>query len=332
MKELLIANDAGDMLGIDNGNPTPGVVCMANTARFIEAFFSEPLTTYATGWRDTDGLQDLLDFIAPPTETPRRFEYATFPNAEAFLSETDDIRGIGADFKRVEYTQNKQTGATKNKGLTIRVDLDNVDQNTNWRERTVAKLQERVLRNEIRRSINLLSAAATNTAKTWDTTTGKDPDQDVLNEMVSYTAAVGIPPSNLLYNLTAWSKRVLSHRAQNLAGGFASAGITVDQVASFVGVQRGMVARHYWQSGPSAKSALVLSSAAGNPVLLYLAQPNQSVDDPSNIKRFVTQTMGGTMVRVYEQQVTMKLVDITVELYSDIVITSTLGIRQLTIS
>jgi hypothetical protein len=214
----------------------------------------------------------------------------------------------------------------------VRVDLDNVDMNMNWRERTVAKLQERIIRNEIRRAMTLLSAASTNTAKTWDTTTGKDPDQDVLTEVVAYTAAVGIPPSNLLYNLTSWAKRVLSHRAQNLAGGFASAGITVDQVASFVGVQRGMINRHYWQSGPSAKLALALSSAAANPVLIYLAQPNQSVDDPSNIKRFVTQTLGGTMVRVFEQSVTMKLTDITVEHYSDIVICSSVGIRQLTIS
>ena len=136
---------------------------MANTSRFVEAFFSEPLTTYATGWRDQDGLQDLLDFIAPPTEVPRRFEYQTFPNAEAFLTETDDIRGIGADFKRVEYTSNKATGTTLNKGLTLRVDLDNVDQNTNWRERTIGKLQERILRNEVRRAITLLAAAATNT-------------------------------------------------------------------------------------------------------------------------------------------------------------------------
>ncbi len=328
MKDILIANDAGDYLGVDNGNPNPGVVCMANTSRFVEAFFSEPLTTYAVGWRDQDGLQDLIDFIAPPTETPRRFEYSEFPNTEAFLSDVDDLRAIGADFKRVEYTSTKSTGSTKNKGLTLRVDLDNVDQNTNWRERTVAKLQERVLRNEVRRAITLLAAAATNDAKTWDTTTGKDPDQDVLNAAITYTGVVGLPPSNLLYDLTAWSKRVLSHRAQNLAGGFASAGITVDQVANFVGVQRGAIARHYYQSSPTAKTGIL----GGNLVLLYMAQPNQTVDDPSNIKRFVTQTLGGTMVRVYEQQVTMKLVDITVELYSDIVITSTLGIRKLTIS
>lgn len=328
MNDILIANEASDYLPQDNGNPQPGVVCMANTSRFVEAFFSEPLTTYATGWRDTEGLQDLLDFLAPPVEVPRRFEYSTFPNTEAFLSETDDVRAIGADFKRVEYTQDKATSSTLNKGLTLRVDLDNVDQNTNWRERTIAKLQERIIRNEVRRSITLLSAAANNTAKTWDTTAGKDPDQDVLTEFIAYSAAAGIPPSNLLYDNTAWSKRVLSHRAQSLAGGFMSAGSTIDQVASFVGVQRGMIARHYWQSLPTSKSAIL----GGNRVLLYIAQPNQTPDDPSNIKRFVTQTMGGTMVRTYEQQVSMKLVDLTVECYSRTVITSTIGIRQLTIS
>lgn len=325
-----MANAGGlEPLAMDTGYQQPGVVCAANAStRFVEAFFSEPLTTYATGWRDIDGLQALLDFVAPPVSAPRRFEYRTFPNAEAFLSEADDIRAIGSDFKRVEYTQDKATSTTLNKGLTIRTDLDNVDPNDNWRERVVVKLQERVLRNDIRRAITLLAAAATNTAKTWDTTGGKDPDQDVLNEAISYTAAVGIPPSNLLYDLTAWSKRVLSHRAQNTAGGFGSSNLTVDQVANFVGVQRGMIARHFYQSGVATKTNLL----GGNRVLVYLAQPNQSVDDPSNIKRFTTMTLGGTMVRVYEQQINMKTVDITVEHYSNIVITSTLGIRMLTIS
>ena len=37
-------------------------------------------------------------------------------------------------------------------------------------------------------------------------------------------------------------------------------------------------------------------------------------------------------MRVYEQQVNMKLVDITVEHYSNIVVTSTLGIQKLSVS
>src|SRR5438445_10194882 len=144
MKELQMANDGWESLPQDNGNPPPGVICMANASRFVEAFFSEPLTTYATGWTDQDGLQQLLDFLAPPIEVPRRFEYRTFPNTEAFLSETDDVRAIGADFKRVEYTSDKATSSTDNKGLTYRVDLDNGAVNINWRERIVGKLIERI--------------------------------------------------------------------------------------------------------------------------------------------------------------------------------------------
>jgi hypothetical protein len=313
----------------DTGRQAADVICAANaSSRFVEAFFSEPLTAYSTGWTDQENLQALLDFLAPEVPTSRRFEYATFPNIEAFISETDDIRAIGADFKRVEYTSTKANGTTKNKGLTVRVDMDNVDQSSNWRELTVSRLMERLLRNEIRRAITLLSAAATNTAKTWDTTAGKDPDQDVMNEAVTFNSLVGVPASNVLYDLTAWSKRIVSHRAQNTAGGFASASQAVDQVAQFCGLQRGYVARSYYQTGPSTKTSIL----GGNRVLVYLTKPNATPFDPSNIKRFTTATIGGTKTRVYEQQVSMKNIDITVEMYSDVVMTSTLGVRQLTIS
>jgi hypothetical protein len=330
--EMMAANETGLYLPQDTGNLTPGVACMANTSRFIEAHFSEPLTTYATGWRDPEGLQDLLDFVAPPVEVPRRFEYVVFVNQEAFLLETDDVRAIGADFKRVEYSQSKATSNTLNKGLVYRVDLDNVDQNTNWREKIVSQLQLRIIRNDVRRSILLLAAAAVNTALTWDTTAGKDPDMDVINQVVTATGIIGLAPSRGLYDLVAWQKRALSHRSQNTAGAFGSANLDIDAVASLVGLQGGMVARNQYASSPTGKSGLGATSTGAAQVLIFLANAAQSVDDPSNIKRFVTQTMGGTMIRVYEQQINMKLIDITVEQYSRPLITSTLGIRSLTIS
>ena len=328
-QELLLANANGDWTPVDNGvSLEPGIVHAANAARFTEAHFSEPLTTYSIGWRDQMGLQDLLDFAAPPVEVPRKFEYVEWVNNESFNIDVDDIRGVGSDFKRVELTSSKTTRKTLNKGLTYRVDLDNVDQNTNWREKIVSFLQERILRSEVVRSIALLAAAATNTAKTWDTTAGKDPDQDMLTEVITATGVIGIPPTNLLVDLTAWSLRAKAHRAQNTAGGFSSAGLAVDAVASQIGCVRGIIARHKYQLTPTTKQSV----AAANYVLIYLANPGQSIDDPSNIKRFVSMTMGGTKTRVYEQQVSMKLIDISVEHYSLPVITSTLGIRRLTIS
>src|SRR4051812_7605082 len=91
-----------DWMGRDNGAIQPGEVYLANESRFNAAFFSEPLTVYATGWRDPNNLEALLDFLAPPVQVGRRFEYKKADNTEAFLSEADDQRAIGADFKRVE--------------------------------------------------------------------------------------------------------------------------------------------------------------------------------------------------------------------------------------
>lgn len=327
-QELLMANVAGDYTPQDNGVLEPGIIYAANASRFTEAHFSEPLTTFATGWKDQDGMQALLDFVAPPVEVPRKFEYIQWTNNEHFLTDVDDIRAIGADFKRVELTQTKTTAKTLNKGLTYRVDLDNVDPNTNWREKIVTTLQQRLLRSETKRAIALLSAAANNTAKTWDTTAGKDPDQDMLTEVITSIGVIGIPPTNLLVDLTAWALRAKAHRAQSLAGGFSSSGLSVQQVAEQIGVVRGMIARHKYQVTPTTKGSIV----GGNLVLIYLANPGTSIEDPSNIKRFVSQTMGGTLTRVYEQIVSMKNVDISVEHYSLPVVTSTLGIRQLTVS
>src|SRR3954470_16075090 len=99
----LIAFAPTERLPLDNGNNAAGQLCLANEARFTAAFASEPLTAYATGWVDTNNIEKTLDFLAPPVQTGWRFEFKKADNSEAFLSETDDIRAIGADFKHVEY-------------------------------------------------------------------------------------------------------------------------------------------------------------------------------------------------------------------------------------
>ena len=54
-------------------------------------------------------------------------------------------------------------------------------------------------------------------------------------------------------------------------------------------------------------------------------------DEPANIKRFVTPIDGGSMFRVYADEHS-KFTDLTVEHYSNVVLTSNDGIRKLTIS
>ena len=59
---------------------------------------------------------------------PRRFTYKSWTNIEEFLSEGayDDLRAIGGEFPTVKYTGTEIHARTDNRGLRIRVDLDEV--------------------------------------------------------------------------------------------------------------------------------------------------------------------------------------------------------------
>lgn len=324
--ELLMEN-GNSPLARDNGSIIPGQVCLANESRFNSTFFSEPLTAYATGWRDQASIESLLDFIAPPVQTGRRFEFKKADNAEAFLSEADDLRAIGAEFKRVEFKGTSAQDKTMNKGLTIRIDLDLSGSMPNWQEIYTARLLQRLLRNELRRAVSLLSSAAANTNKTWDATAGKDPDQDILAELLTATDDSGVRPNRLLFGDAAWNKRLLAHRAQASAGGYASAGLAPDELAGFLGLDGVRISRERFQSTATAKSKIT-----PDVVILFHALDGATIEDPSHLKRFWSAVEGGGKYRVYLQTINAKMVDLTVEHYSNILATSTIGLRKLSIS
>lgn len=315
-----------DYIPRDDGSLLPGQLYLANESRFNSAFFSEPLTTYAVGWKDPAKIEDVLDFLTPPIRVGRRFEFKQTDNSEEFLSETDDTRAIGADFKRVEYKGTSVVSKTYNRGLTIRVDLDTVEELPAWKESYISRLLQRLLRNELRRAVAAMSAAATGTARVWDTTAGKDPDSDIIAEMISAADNGGIAPNRLLFGETAWNKRVLAHRAQASAGGYASAGLTTEELAGFFGVDGIRISRERFQSSPTAKAQIT-----GDMVLLFYGQDDATIDDPTHGKRFWSPAAGGAKYRVYEHQVSAKHVDLTVEHYSNTVITSTSGLRKITL-
>jgi len=310
----------------DDGGFQHDRVVAANASLFTESYFSEPLTGYAVGWRDSNDIEATLQFFAPEVMVPRKFEYREDTNAEEFYTEDNDLRAIKGDFGSVEYTSGKTVAKTENRGLKICVDLDEVADRQNWREFYTGKLLRRLRRNSLRRAIALLSAAATNTAKTWDTTAGKDPDQDVISDLITGSTASGVRMNRVGYGDTSWSKRMLAHRAQNTAGGFASAGMTPEQVAGLIGVDKVLVSKERYSTG-GAKAEVV-----SNLVLMFLAMDGMDAEDPSNIKRFLSPCEGGEKVRVYERQISAKLYEIVVEHYELTKITSTLGIRKFTVS
>lgn len=313
----VLAADAGQ-----NANPV-GVICAANESRFTSTFYSEPLTAYTVGWRDPENLDQLIEDLFPSVSVGRRFEFKSATNAEAFLSESDDIRAIGSAFKRVEYKGSSVNEKTLNKGLTIRVDHDD-EVGDGWREYYTQMLMQRLLRNDLRRGLALLDAAATNANKTWSSGT-PNPDKDVRDALRAGTDASGVRGNVVAFGEAAYDLRLDAYEAQNTPYAGRAAGMTLEQLAAkyMVDVVRNVKARY--QSSPTAKTAAVASV-----LYTYLAQKGVTKDDPTNVKRFITPARGGKFgvyVTDYE-----KFTDISVEMYSNIVITSTLGIRKITAS
>lgn len=306
-------------------------ISMFNADIATESFFSTPLTDYAVGYSDMADLDAELEFFAPGVEVTPRFEYAVHDNAEAFLSDgDDDERPAKSDFKDIEETEGKVNSATVNRGLQITLDMDKIRGRGDWEEHYTQKLLRRLKRNQLRRAVALLSAAANNTAKTWDTTAGKDPDQDVITERVTAGDISGISFNRVGYGDTAWSKRGTAHRAQNSAGGFASAMLTPETLAGILGVDQVLKSNARYTSSASAKAQVL-----GNLVLMFNATQGLDTEDPSNIKRFYSMGApeeGGGIYQVYSARVSSKRHVIAVGHYEKMAITSTLGIRKFTVS
>jgi hypothetical protein len=296
-----------------------------------ESFFSTPLTDYAVGYNDTADLDRELEFFAPEVEVQPKFEYSVHDNAEAFLSDgDDDERPSKADFKDVEYTEAKVNETTANRGLQITLDMDKIRGRSDWEEHYTAKLLKRIKRNSLRRAITMLSAAATNTAKTWDATAGKDPDGDVLAELLLGAVKSGIKPSKVGYGDTAYTKRILSHRAQDSNGGFTSAGMSLLDLAGLLGVDEVFRSLARFTSSATDRAEIL-----GNLVLMFTAASGVDTEDASNIKRFYSNgdpEEGGGRYQVYSARISSKRHVLAVGHYERLAITSTLGIRKFTVS
>lgn len=324
MKEPLIAYNAEDVLVPDLGsgrNPR-GQIVAANEDRFSSKFYSEPLTAYTVGWRDPENLQALLDAAFPSVQVGRMFEFKKATNAEAFVTEVDDSRAIGAAFKKVQYSGETALGKTLNRGLTISVDHDE-EVGDGWREMYVARLLQRLTRNELKRALAIVAANVTNANKTWGSSA--NPDADMRAMLVASADASGVYPNVILIGETARNLRLDSYEAQNTPYAGVAAGMDDGRLASKLGVDRIIQIKARYQSSATAKTALL-----GSYVQAFIAIPGASKDDASNFKRFTTPTASGPY-RVYVTE-HEKSTDITVECYSAVICTSTLGVRQLTIS
>lgn len=315
-----------EVLPKDDGFQDCGTVCAANESRFTAAHYSEPLTAFTVGWKDREEIEEILNFIAPIVPVARRFEFKVADPNEAFLSETDDIRSIGSSFKRVEFKGTSVTSKTYNKGLTIRVDHDDVA-GDDWRERYVQLLLQRLYRNELRRAIAALEANAVSEKEhySWKTTGSSNPDADIRSELEAATKLTGIRPNRMIIGEGAWDIRSNAYDSQNNAGAHRSASLNLEELARKLFIDETRILRSCYQLGGTQPEAFL-----GNKIYLFCTQNGVMKDEPANIKRFVTPIDGSSSFRVYLEEHS-KFSDITVEHYSNIVVTSETGIRKLVV-
>ena len=313
-----------------------GAEIMANEERFTAAYYSEPLTQYAVGWTDPENLEALVNFIAPRVPVGRRFEFKSAVNVEAFLSEINDERAIGTEFKTIEYKGSTVQSKTNNRGLQYLLDLDEEGAGILTEELIVSRILQRLRRNEYRRAIaTILSAAAGNTTNvTWTYNSGSNPnpqpDEDIRTLMQTTQVTSGVFPNRGLIDLKSWNIRKKSYAQQALAAGaIYGYGRTINDVVEDQSLDGMMISKALYQSAewvtPTKSYILPQNFVA------FYAQDNPTRDDPTNVKRFVTPVSDGDY-RVYRQPIGSKFVKISVECYDLLVQTATIGAGMLNVS
>ena len=311
---------------------SPGQVAMANSELMNDTFFSEPKTDYAVGWRSEDGyLEALLEMVAPKVRVADMFQYFVEDNPAAFAAVEDgsDERALEGEFKIITAHGTKQTAETLSKGLTTVIDRRRMNADPQIVNKKIAWLKRIQLRAEIIRAVKALNSAATNTAVTWGGSGGSQPDMDLSELVLAGGDAAGLDPNRIVMPARVWQLRNLAYGGKNTAAAFAGYGMTPDKLADWLAIDKVYVSRERYGNGVATAKNPILGT---NVALAFNAHDGVSVEDPSNIKRFVSPDIGGQDWAVWINDKSSHLVYITVSHCSLIAITSNLGIRKLTVT
>lgn len=300
-----------------------GVVMAANEqSSFNQTHFSEPLTGYVAGLPDDTGLQELLDFIAPPVQAPRRFEYRKDETARG-LAESDDVRAIDVAFKEVRSAGKLENSRTLNKGLTYLIDRDRIAVDVpNFEQSAIAWLRGMLLRQEILRGMAGLVAAAVTKNVAW--TTASDPDADMLLAIAGAADVDGLEKNRGIAGGTLLLKRKLIYQGKVGNSALVARGaLTMQDLAEY------LMLEEFRKISARQKSGTAYPPVYRNSAIFYNATPSPMIDDPSHIKRVWSPCDGGGMWKVYREERGPKLVALTLEHYSQLILPFTIGITRI---
>lgn len=320
-----LLNDVSKVFEAFRPDSSSGVILAANDANFDAAHLSEPLTEYIVDTPDEEGLDVTLEAMAPSVPVGRAFTYLVADNTASFqaMLTDEDVREIGGEFATVRPKGTQTNGRTHNKGLTMILDNDQGGEDAAVQQRAVANLRNRLLRTEIYRTEALLEANDTALTPNWGASnTAADPDGNIASDLELGGDARGIDSNTVIFCGGAWLRRFLSLGLGSNSARHQTRNLTPAQLAELLGVENMVKAKIRFQSSATAKTKI-----GDNKVYSYYTKKGAMPNDPSNIKRFVTMVPGGGMFRVYITPI-LKRTAVTVEHYSSIDLTSSLGIRK----
>ena len=320
-----LLNDPSQLFGAFTPDAQSGIILSANDANFDGSHLSEPLTEFVADTPDEEGLDVMLEAMAPSVPVGRSFTYLVADTTAQFqaMLDDEDKREIGGEFAIVRPKGTQANGRTVNKGLTMILDNDQGGEDAAVQQRAVTNLRNRLLRTEIYRTEALLEANDTALTPNWGATnTSADPDGNIASDLELGGDARGIDSNIVVFCGGAWLRRFLSLGVGSNAARHQTRNLTPQQLAELLGVERVVKAKIRYQSSATAKTKI-----GDLKVFSYYAKSGAMPNDPSNIKRFVTPVPGGGMFRIYIQPL-LKRTAITVEHYSSIDLTSSLGIRK----
>ena len=255
----------------------------------------------------------------------RRFEFRKSGKGE-FLADSEDVRNVGGDFKRLEVKGEIVQEKTLNKGLTIRIDND--ERYDGIEEEKTQSLVRRLIRNECVRAVAmLLSVAGSATSKSWATgSTKTQPDADLRALIDAVGDSIMLDANRLLIGSKAWSTRLEVYESSTAPYAGVAANFGAQQLADKLGLD-GVFKSTERVETTSGKAKVTNSAYA----VAFVGVDGATDLDPSTLKRFWSPCDGGEMFRIYRDE-KAKWVDITVEHYSNIVNTVAGGAKAISVS
>jgi len=338
MKTFSLANALAQMTndsfvsGVHASQLGHGMITLANEDMVTQAAMLQDMTAFAIGYdQPSNKLVQLRDYLVPRRSSSSRYlRLKVYDEHEAW--ETVDYkrtkRQILGEFQ--EVAQRKLTHTTKlvqNRGLSITLDRDQIKDQPDWQQVHTRFLTDLLIRATIQEAIALYTTSAT--ADTWTWNKDASPDLDVRSAGITLANATGFRPNRVAMGDAAELKRLGAYEDKNTPGGYARMEMTSEQqLATAMGVDQALVGTERYNSTANAKQEFL-----GGKVLLFTAVEAETPFDPSNIVRHVTSaSFGGGDYAVYQTEVGVKKIVLTVENYELLSVQHTSGLLLATIN